>query len=109
MVLVQVLAFGRVQDNRSARKSAKAAKLEKSRKEKLEKGKAEREKVERMEVLAKLNEMMGEITGDLPNGTCKENGKGLTAGHHPNGLDGSKTFTESEGSLTETSEEEMMI
>lgn len=64
-----------------------------------------------MEVLAKLNEMMGEIDTEtnLPNGPYNENGKGIAAEGHLNGLDGSKTFTESEGSLTETSEEEMMI
>ncbi|KAG9237775.1 hypothetical protein BJ875DRAFT_369284 [Amylocarpus encephaloides] len=112
MVIVQVLAFGRVQDNRSAKKSAKAAKIERAKKDKSEKAQAER-----LEVMAKLNEMLGEIDGTAK--SPKENidkANGHANGQRSNGglskaVDGA-SVPESEASMTETSEtseEEMMI
>jgi hypothetical protein len=109
MVIVQLLAFGRVQDNRVQRKSAKAAKLER---EKLRK-----EKLEKMEEDSKYLVMNGNGHAVGMNGTA----------NFPEGyMDGAaestpkpeieyettkdnKDESTSEGSLTETSEEEMIV
>lgn len=114
--MVQVLAFGRVQDNRVARRERKSAL------------KAERERVRKLEV-----ECVGEerksvkivAMGGLDGADSTDEGAGLVFlnGNTNGGTNGAakkpcdeKTTqpegadeTESEASLTETSEEEMMI
>ena len=117
MVIVQVFAFGKISDNRAAKKIAKAAKIDKerARKEKLEKAQAERQ-----EVMAKLGELLVEENGagDIPqkyandkvNGHVNGNAKGPSG--LSKGVDGAEDVPESGESATETSEtseEEMMI
>jgi hypothetical protein len=113
MVIVQVLAFGKVSDNRVARKMAKAAKIEreKGRRENLDRG-----KTDGLEVMSKMDKLSTEQekTGDMPvtytNGTPLPNGNGTTKA--ASGLPNSQNVPESEDSTadtSETSEEEMMI
>lgn len=107
MVIVQVLAFGRVQDNRDAKKSAKAAKIER------EKVRKEKKEEERLQAL-KAN---GRAT---PLDTAESLDKSILTNGHGNGaaksngdisMDDLKLETESEdnSSVTETSEEEMIV
>ena len=113
MVVVQVLAFGRVQDNRVARRERKSAL------------KAEREK--RREVLELASEEMklAKSVGGMDGAASIDEGTGLTFmngnGSMNGGVNGAAKIPgkatqaeemdeiESEASLTETSEEEMMI
>ena len=113
MVVVQVLAFGRVQDNRVARRERKSAL------------KAEREK--RREVLELASEEMklAKSVGGMDGAASIDEGASLTSlngnGLMNGGMNGAAKMpekvtqakgmdeTESEASLTETSEEEMMI
>ncbi|EPE25953.1 hypothetical protein GLAREA_01865 [Glarea lozoyensis ATCC 20868] len=115
MVIVQVLAFGKVSDNRTARKTAKLAKIER---EKVRRENSERGRVERLEIISKLDKLSSEqeITGDTP--PTRTNGKPV---YLANGNGAAKTtpslpqagnVTESEESTaetSETSEEEMII
>lgn len=124
MVVVQVLAFGRVQDNRVRRRERKAAKAERE--------KHRREQVECAEEFtgrkSGTKAMNGGLDGtadwinengdchlgltfhEATNGKVKFNGAAHTVGDlsekapQTEGLE-----TESEASLTETSEEEMML
>lgn len=108
MVLVQVLAFGRVSDNRVQRKSAKAAKLERERirKEKLEKA------VElRKSAIPQIN---GHVNGTL-DGTCdvpaeQKLSNGVANGGTKNqfSTDEPRKDSDSDETMTETSEEEMI-
>lgn len=108
MVLVQVLAFGRVSDNRVQRKSAKAAKLERERirKEKLEKA------VEvRKQTASNVN---GHANGTL-DGACDIPGEqklpnGIANGGMTNQVssDERRKDFDSDETMTETSEEEMI-
>ncbi len=114
MVAVQVFAFGKVSDNRIARKSARAAKLEreKIRREKLDEMAGDRKPLE-----TKANGHIGvgaDGACDFPTEEVtilvkgKENGKAngvaksAVSNGHTHGCD-------CEDSMTETSEEEMMI
>ncbi|KAH6723294.1 hypothetical protein BKA61DRAFT_565936 [Leptodontidium sp. MPI-SDFR-AT-0119] len=107
MVLVQVLAFGRVNDNRVRRKSAKAAKLERERirKEKLEKAIEDRKAAS-----LKIN---GHVNGTL-DGTCDVPAEqkllnGVANGGMTKDLsDERRKDSDSDETLTETSEEEMI-
>jgi hypothetical protein len=115
MVIVQVLAFGKVSDNRTARKTAKLAKIER---EKARRENSERGRVERLEIISKLDKLSSEqeIPGDMP--PIQTNGKPV---YLANGNGVAKTtpslplagnVPESEGSTaetSETSEEEMII
>ncbi|KAG4433564.1 hypothetical protein IFR05_010960 [Cadophora sp. M221] len=108
MVLVQVLAFGRVNDNRVRRKSAKAAKLERDRirKEKLEKVIEDR-KAAAMKVNGHMNGTLGgtlDVLAEqkLSNGVA--NG-GMTKIYSS---DERRKDSDSDETLTETSEEEMI-
>ena len=111
MVIIQVLAFGRVQDNREGRRMAKAAKAEreKARKEKLEE--------ERKLSLKKTNGHArgSESTrGFLVDKTQSNGGSNGIANGKSNmavSIDELKLETESEdgSSVTETSEEEMIV
>lgn len=108
-----MLAFGRVSDNRVAKKSAKAAKIEKER--------LRQEKREEARLQSLTNNVNGHTTEPLKalNGdVAKVNGKpnGAAKGTHKtsesiNYFDDAKLETESESgsSLTETSEEEMIV
>ncbi|KAG4411063.1 hypothetical protein IFR04_015807 [Cadophora malorum] len=108
MVLVQVLAFGRVSDNRVQRKSAKAAKLERERirKEKLEKA------VElRKTAIPQIN---GHVNGTL-DGTCDVPAEQKLSNGVANGgtkdeisTDERRKDSDSDETMTETSEEEMI-
>jgi len=97
MVIVQVLAFGRVQDNRDAKKTAKAAKLERER--------ARKEKKEEERLLQQTAK------------TAKANGHAATLDSstanvlNGNGVTKETIETESEdgSSVTTTSEEEMIL
>ncbi|KAH7354920.1 hypothetical protein BKA65DRAFT_231006 [Rhexocercosporidium sp. MPI-PUGE-AT-0058] len=109
MVLVQVLAFGRVSDNRVRRKSAKAAKLERERirKEKLEKTVEER-KIAALKINGHVNGTL-DGTCDVPAEQKLSNG---VANGGPTKEDSSnerrKDSSDSDETLTETSEEEMI-
>jgi len=115
MVFLQLLAFGKVSDNRVRRKSDKAKKLERER--------IRREKLTRLEEKRRLHDS-GKFVGGL-DGVCEmleewtpankcANGNGHVD-THANGtvkLDGEiLTATDSEAteSTTETSEEEMFL
>ncbi|CZS89232.1 uncharacterized protein RAG0_00638 [Rhynchosporium agropyri] len=104
MVLVQVLAFDRVNDNRVRRKSAKAAKLERERirKEKLAILKAE----VRIPAALKVN---GHGNGNL-DGTCETpTQQNYSNGATNGGLAKEDSSDErSDEAMTETSEEEMI-
>ncbi|TVY34496.1 hypothetical protein LSUB1_G006156 [Lachnellula subtilissima] len=106
MVVVQLFAFGRVSEKRGQRKARRAARLEKERLEKLEKSEKD------------LRQIMSQGEGIVKSwdGTCEspENGalKLATENGHANdkATNGGKKFeTESEASMTETSEEEMLF
>lgn len=108
MVLVQVFAFGRVNDNRVRRKSAKAAKLERER---MRKEKLEKPVEDRKPAALKPN---GHVNGTW-DGTCDvpaeqklSNGvaNGGTTKHESS--DERKKDSDSDETLTETSEEEMI-
>jgi len=117
MVFVQILAFGRVQDNRVKKKSAKAARLEreKVRKEKLENLEAER-------VMKKANANGYAVGQDVHMSICdlleeypSAKVPALTNGSLKPSMNGDSKDKNSdkentpETDLTETSEEEMMI
>lgn len=111
MVVVQLLAFLRVSDNRQRRKSAReAAKLERER---LRKEKAELLADKRIHVGTKVSEMGNYLDGarEFPvepymNGTTHKETNGILANHT---AEAEKMESESESSLTETSEEEMIV
>jgi uncharacterized protein YaiL (DUF2058 family) len=110
MVIVQVLAFGRVSDNRVARKTAKTAKIER---EKARREICDRGKTDELESKSKMDKLSTEQenTGDTP--VTYANGKSNQL------LNGNRTTTpmsenvaesdESTADTSETSEEEMMI
>ncbi|KAL2070597.1 hypothetical protein VTL71DRAFT_13623 [Oculimacula yallundae] len=108
MVLVQVFAFGRVNDNRVLRKSAKAAKLER---EKLRKEKLEKTVVDRKPAALKAN---GHVNGTL-DGTCDVPAEQKSVNGAANGgikkQDSSDERRKESDSdeTTETSEEEMIL
>jgi hypothetical protein len=104
MVLVQLFAFGRVQDNRSQRRERR----ERVRKER-------KERMERMERLERLGEQKSILVGaydgsadtkvvgnGFANGGGMGNGKGVE-------MNGGVLGTDEETSMTETSEEEMFV
>ncbi|KAK0119857.1 hypothetical protein ONS95_011287 [Cadophora gregata] len=108
MVLVQVLAFGRVSDNRVQRKSAKAAKLER---EKIRKEKLEKAAEVRKPAVSKAN---GHLNGILV-GTCDVPAEQKLLNGVANGGPQPQTSTDerrkefdSDETMTETSEEEMI-
>lgn len=111
MVVVQLLSFIRVSDNRGQRKTAReAAKLERER---LRKEKAEQMADQRMHVLTKVSSIGGYLDGacdfsedTYPNGVAHGEENGVVEIGRP---DERRIESSSEGSLTETSEEEMMI
>lgn len=110
MVVIQCLAFGKVQDNRVRRRSAKAARLERER---LRKEKKSEE--ERAQIVAKIHMASSHMNREIDlDGTCGEekyaNGNGHVQEIEGDLLEDVKiTPLESEGSTTETSEEEMML
>lgn len=111
MVFVQVLVFGRVQDNRVQRKRAKAAKIEreKIRKEKLQLLETERK------LLEKATKGNGHDCATCMDGVWElleeDQAHNLKSNGRKNSIRGVKTpslpETESDASLTETSEEEL--
>lgn len=109
MVLVQVLVFGRVQDNRGARRLAKAAKLE-------ERERIKAEKMERLEEERRLalQEGNGYTTGAANKREVPTKPNGFSNGHVRElevAIEDTKLEEESEdsSSIVETSEEEMII
>jgi hypothetical protein len=115
MVIVQVLAFGRVSDNRVARKKAKTAKMER---EKARRENSDRGNTEELETMSKRDKLSTEQekAGDTPvtyaNGKSNQllNGNGTIK--MTSGAPMSEHVAESEESTadtSETSEEEMMI
>ena len=108
MVVVQLVAFGKVSNNRGQRKAKKAARLEKER---LKKEKSEKIDNERLQIVSKTEGHAIGLVGacDFPeDGAVKlANGTGHGNGIHPNS--GKKIETEIEESMTETSEEEMRV
>lgn len=107
MVVVQILAFGRVSETRVRRKRVKADKIERER---LRKEKMESFKVEGKTVGMKGN---GHTNGSL-DGSCDATAEKALNGNTNGGLkvdkmDKRKLETDSEESLTETSEEEMIV
>ncbi|KAH8596239.1 hypothetical protein B0O99DRAFT_651850 [Bisporella sp. PMI_857] len=108
MVIVQFLAFGRVQDNRVRRHSAKVAKAEreKVRKEKLQA--LEEQRLNKMKIngngsakisVAGLDGIWDDILEEPKSNYINGNGQATKQ----------SAETESEASLTETSEEEIFI
>ncbi|RDW80420.1 hypothetical protein BP5796_05118 [Coleophoma crateriformis] len=109
MVLIQCLAFGRVQGNRVQRRSARAARAER---EKLRKEKPSEEEVSGPALKIKMN---GHATGLDGAGSDTERELELNAQKTRRPLSeitgqysGTVPTLESEGSMTETSEEEIM-
>lgn len=98
MVLVQLVFFGKVSENRGQRKARKTAKVEKERLRK------ERVENERLQTMAKTNGHASGMDGasDYPERLANGNG-------HANGGHKVETMTQSEASMTETSEEEMIV
>jgi len=124
MVVVQVLAFGRVQDNRVRRRDRKAAKMERerSRREQIECGEAAKPVARKSGAVAVEGSLDGagdSIAEDCQlrlkgregaNGKARSNGKAHPfINHSRTAMQTEGLETESEASLTETSEEEMMI
>jgi len=109
MVIVQLLAFGRVQDNRVQRKSAKAAKLEREnlRKEKLEKTEEDKKYL----VMNGNGHVVGmNGTVDFPDGYMDGAAESTPKAEiEYEATKENKDESTSEGSLTETSEEEMIV
>jgi hypothetical protein len=111
MVVVQLLSFVRVSDNRGRRKSAReAAKLERER---LRKEKSEQISDHRMHVLTKASGIGSYLDGacDFPedhylNGTAHEEENGVV---EIGKSDERRIDSSSEENFTETSEEEMII
>jgi hypothetical protein len=115
MVFVQVLAFGRVQDNRVKRKSAKAAKVERER--------ARKEKLQRMEVQRDMKNANGnghaieldamyDILEEYPNESAPTLANGVVKATNGQSMDhGAKKENTPETDTTEmeTSEEEMIL
>lgn len=104
MVVVQILAFGRVQDNRTQRKGAKAA-------SKFEKERLRKEKLRMLQADGnKAFNGMNAATG-ANDGVVNGNGKYDIARACKFSNDGVEGIVrlESEQSMTETSEEEMML
>ncbi|TVY87808.1 hypothetical protein LAWI1_G007504 [Lachnellula willkommii] len=106
MVVVQLFAFGRVSEKRGQRKARKAARLEKER---LKKEKSEKSEKDLRQIIsqAECNAKSRDGTCELPqNGALKlASGNGHADDKVKNA--GKKLETESESSMTETSEEEM--
>jgi len=104
MVFVQILAFGRVSDNRVRRKSAKAAKIEreKARKERL--AQLEDEMKQRQKTKERTGGLDGifELLEEYDSGYCIANGNGHA--HIKEGTDSSEESITG-GSMTDTSEE----
>jgi hypothetical protein len=103
MVVVQLLAFGRVSDNRGQRRAKKAARLERERLKNEKLGKCEGEKQRPIR-----------ISPDYMDGACdisektqlaETNGHANGTADHP----AKRIETEGEESMTETSEEEMIV
>ena len=111
MVFIQVLVFGRVQDNRVQRKSAKAAKIEreKVRKEKLQLLETERKLLEKNmngnghDCASSMDGVWELLEEDQPHALKTNGGKNSIRGTKVTSL----PETESDNSLTETSEEEL--
>jgi len=111
MVFVQVLAFGRVQDNRVRRKSAKAAKIEreKVRKEKLQVLERERKMLEKTtngnghDCNACMDGVWELLEEDQAQAVKLNGGKQPARGNKVPSI----PETESDTSLTETSEEDL--
>lgn len=115
MVFVQILAFGRVQDNRVKKKSAKAARVERDRvrKEKLEKLETDRLTTN---ANGKAVDGLCELLEEDPNGNALLRNGSVKA---VNGKSREELYSDekentpendaSETDMTETSEEEMMI
>lgn len=115
MVIVQMLAFGRVQDNRSAKKIAKAAKLEEKERLRQEKERLRQERKEaaRMQALAEAKELERiRLDKVFANGSANGSTNGLT---RPKSFsitsEASRTETEDDdgSSTTGSSEEEMIV
>lgn len=115
MVVAQILAFGKISENRNAKKRAKAATLEreKGRKDKLDKMVEERKPLE-LKANGHVAGLDGacDSTNDLAivytNGTANGVARDETVMTSVTGSE-STTGSDLEESLIETSEEEMMI
>lgn len=105
MVLVQIFAFGKVSDNRVARKNARAARQERERTRQEEVNK----KLEQQALAASTKGHVASLDGaaDLP--TEKTNGIEIAIIGSAHSSTDSLASLGSDGSMTETSEEEMMI
>jgi hypothetical protein len=120
MVVVQVLAFGRVQDNRVQRRDRKAAKAEKerSRREEMQSvGESHERKVGAKVMNGGVDGARPSVDNDIclealngnANGTLRMNGAAMSIEISDKQTEMESLETESEASLTETSEDEMMI
>ena len=116
MVFVQLFAFGRVRDNRVKMKSAKAANVEREqiRNEKLEKLEAVKSSKLKTQENGFASAM--DILEEIPNGSVQHLPNGATNGYPVpvSGLDEQARDVrdgtpETEGSMTETSEEEIIV
>ena len=111
MVIVQLFSFIRISDNRGRRRSAReAAKLERER---VRKEKSEHKEQMKMHAVSQVSGLSNYLDGacDFPekrytNGTAHGEENGVDKVGEP---DERMTESSSEGNLTETSEEEMMI
>lgn len=112
MVVVQVLAFGRVQDNRVQRKDRRAAKAERERTRREADGVVESRDVKPVGFDGALDSIDEGISFHVPmkgkvNGVA--NGATIPTETSKTAIQTDGLVPESEASLTETSEEEMMI
>lgn len=105
MVLVQVFAFGKVSDNRVARKNARVARQERERSRQEEVNKKLAEKALALNTKENIAGLDGaaEVTSE------KMNGDGIIIGASANSSTDSLASLGSDASTSETSEEEMMI
>lgn len=103
MVVVQLLAFGRVSDNRGHRKAKKAARLERERLKNEKLGKFEGEKQRPLCISPDYMDGACDTSEESP--LAKINGHTNGTTDHPT----KRVETEGEESMTETSEEEMIV
>jgi len=102
MVIVQLFAFGRVQDNRVRRKSAKAARLEREKLRKEKRGLIEDEKLYKAQQMNGHGLIIGGGRDEKKGGRANEQ-TGTEANQ-----DGKEDTLDNDASMTETSEDDMI-
>ncbi|KAL3417796.1 hypothetical protein PVAG01_10806 [Phlyctema vagabunda] len=112
MVIVQCLAFGSVQDNRVKRRSARAAKLERSKRLEQERDLAKEKSEVRLsnDAQSSHKDLNTSCDGTVEDQNRQPNGHVIEVGLEERPRTGTTPETENESDeTTETSEEEMML